>query len=140
MAGAEKLLGRGDMLFLPAGASKPVRIQGAFISDKDIEEVVDFWKKQASPDYEPSIFQLDDTVASMEGYEDELFDKAVDLILLSNQASISLLQRRMHIGYTRAARLIDMMEDRGIVGKHEGSKAREILISQDHWERIRDSQ
>ena len=133
MGGAEKLLGRGDMLFLPSGSSKPVRIQGAFITEREIEDLVDFWKKQDTPEYEPGILKANDTGPAVDDHDDELFPRAVELILNADQASISLLQRRMHIGYTRAARLIDMMEDRGIVGKHEGSKAREILVSLDQW-------
>jgi DNA segregation ATPase FtsK/SpoIIIE, S-DNA-T family len=133
MGGAEKLLGRGDMLFLPSGSSKPVRIQGAFITEREIEDLVSFWKKQDTPEYEPGILKANETGVTVDDHDDELFPRAVELILNADQASISLLQRRMHIGYTRAARLIDMMEDRGIVGKHEGSKAREILISMDQW-------
>ncbi len=135
MSGAEKLLGRGDMLFLPSGASKPLRIQGAYIGEKEIDKVVSFWKEQDTPDYNPDIINTDEAMASAaQHHEDTLFPKAVDLILNADQASISLLQRRLHIGYTRAARLIDMMEDRGIVGKHEGSKPREILITPEQWE------
>ncbi len=133
MGGAEKLLGRGDMLFLPSGSSKPVRIQGAFITEREIEDLVAFWKKQDTPEYEPGILKANETGVTVDDHDDELFPRAVELILNADQASISLLQRRMHIGYTRAARLIDMMEDRGIVGKHEGSKAREILVSMDQW-------
>ncbi len=133
MGGAEKLLGKGDMLFLPAGSSKPVRIQGAFVTERDIESLVHYWKEQDTPDYDPSILRTDDAGTLIDEHDDELFPRAVELILQSDQASISMLQRRMHIGYTRAARLIDMMEDRGIVGKHEGSKAREILVSMDQW-------
>lgn len=136
MNGAERLLGKGDMLFLPVGASKPLRVQGAYISEKEVEALVAFWKQQAAPDYEEISFQITDKGEETADFVDELFEKAVELILTSNQASISLLQRRLHIGYTRAARLIDMMEDRGIVGRHEGSKPREILTSLDQWRRL----
>jgi DNA segregation ATPase FtsK/SpoIIIE, S-DNA-T family len=136
MNGAEKLLGKGDMLYFPTGASKPLRVQGAFVSDKEVETLVEFWKGQAKPEYEQGVVFAEDLEKETAGHEDELFERAVELILQSNQASISLLQRRMHIGYTRAGRLIDMMEEQGIVGRHEGSKAREILVTLDQWRRL----
>lgn len=135
MNGAEKLLGRGDMLYLPSGAAKPLRVQGAFISEKEVEALVSFWRQQETTASEEITFQMAEKCEETTEFTDELFDKAVELILTSNQASISLLQRRLHIGYTRAARLIDMMEDKGIVGRHEGSKPREILTSREQWYR-----
>ncbi|MDI6709265.1 MAG: DNA translocase FtsK [Bacillota bacterium] len=132
IGGAEKLLGKGDMLFLPVGASKPVRVQGAFLSDRDVEALVGFLKKQAMPDYDEEIFEA--TPEEEERFEeDELFPKAVEIVVRSGLASISLLQRRLHIGYSRAARLIDMMERRGIVGGFEGSKPRTVLMSPEQY-------
>ncbi|WP_449540066.1 DNA translocase FtsK [Ferdinandcohnia sp. Marseille-Q9671] len=128
MGGAEKLLGRGDMLFLPVGASKPVRVQGAFLSDDEVEEVVDFVISQQKAQYQEEMIPSE-TVEATEEVEDELFDDAVQLIIEMQTASVSMLQRRFRIGYTRAARLIDAMEARGIVGPYEGSKPRAVLIS-----------
>lgn len=135
VGGAEKLLGRGDMLFHPVGAAKPVRIQGAYISDNEVEALVRFLRSQATPDYENDLLgsQPEDTGFEEEA-EDELLPKAVNLCLEHGHASISLLQRRLHIGYTRAARLIDQMERKGIIGPYEGSKPRSILTG---WEQYR---
>ncbi|MBM7716667.1 S-DNA-T family DNA segregation ATPase FtsK/SpoIIIE [Bacillus thermophilus] len=125
--GAEKLLGRGDMLFLPVGASKPVRVQGAFLSDKEVENVVEFVISQQKAQYQEEMIPEDipETAAEV---EDELYEDAVQLIAEMQTASVSMLQRRFRIGYTRAARLIDEMEARGIVGPYEGSKPRAVLI------------
>ncbi|WP_370636193.1 DNA translocase FtsK [Cohnella sp. CFH 77786] len=136
MVGAEKLLGRGDMLFLPMGASKPIRVQGAFLSDSEVESVVNHARAQAEAEYnEELVPEIDDSEPD-EGdeYVDELFDQAVQIILEAKQASVSLLQRRMRIGYTRAARLIDTMEAKGIVGPYEGSKPREVLMSLEQYQ------
>ncbi len=134
MAGAEKLLGRGDMLFMPMGASKPIRVQGAFMSDQEVEAIVNYVRGQGQAEYDDSLVpEVDDDVQEAEEIVDELFDQAVQIILEAKQASVSLLQRRMRIGYTRAARLIDSMEARGIVGPYEGSKPREVLISADQF-------
>lgn len=126
MGGAEKLLGRGDMLFLPVGASKPVRVQGAFLSDDEVEEVVDFVIGQQKAQYQEEMIPEDIPEATGE-VDDDLYDEAVELILEMQTASVSMLQRRFRIGYTRAARLIDEMEARGIVGPYEGSKPRAVL-------------
>ncbi|WP_433749894.1 DNA translocase FtsK [Falsibacillus pallidus] len=128
MGGAEKLLGRGDMLFLPVGASKPVRIQGAFLSDDEVEEVVDFVISQQKAQYQEEMIP-DDIPETSEEVDDELYDEAVQLIADMQTASVSMLQRRFRIGYTRAARLIDAMELRGVVGPYEGSKPRTVLIA-----------
>ncbi|AZK47734.1 FtsK/SpoIIIE family DNA translocase [Paenibacillus lentus] len=134
MAGAEKLLGRGDMLFMPMGASKPIRVQGAFMSDQEVEAIVGYVRGQAQAEYDESLVpEVDEEVQETEEVVDELFDQAVQIILEAKQASVSLLQRRMRIGYTRAARLIDSMEARGIVGPYEGSKPREVLISMEQF-------
>jgi DNA segregation ATPase FtsK/SpoIIIE-like protein len=130
--GAERLIGRGDMLYLPAGHSKPTRIQGAFVSDEEMNALVAYLKTQAPPQYRDEIEKYGkskDSVADIGDEDDELFDEAVRVVLETGQASISMVQRRLRVGYTRAARLIDMMEMRGIVGPHLGSKAREILVS-----------
>ncbi|WP_067838446.1 FtsK/SpoIIIE family DNA translocase [Amphibacillus sediminis] len=127
--GAEKLLGRGDMLFLPVGASKPTRIQGAFLSDEEVERIVDHCIDQQQVNYQEDMIPDEQEQRPAEP-EDELFDEAVQLIVEMQSASVSMLQRRFRIGYTRAARLIDMMEARGIVGPYEGSKPRTVLISE----------
>jgi DNA segregation ATPase FtsK/SpoIIIE, S-DNA-T family len=128
MAGAEKLLGRGDMLFLPVGVSKPIRVQGAFLSDEEVEAVVNYVISQQKAQYQEDMIPQD-TSETHEDVEDELFEQAVQLVVEMQTASVSMLQRRFRIGYTRAARLIDAMEARGIVGPYEGSKPREVLIS-----------
>ncbi|MCA1059108.1 DNA translocase FtsK [Rossellomorea aquimaris] len=127
--GAEKLLGRGDMLFMPVGASKPTRVQGAFLSDEEVEEIVDFVISQQKAQYQeemiPDEVQEDEKSGEV---EDELYNDAVQLIAEMQTASVSMLQRRFRIGYTRAARLIDEMEVRGVVGPYEGSKPRTVLV------------
>jgi DNA segregation ATPase FtsK/SpoIIIE and related proteins len=134
MAGAEKLLGRGDMLFLPVGMSKPIRVQGAFLSDQEVEAVVQFARDQAQAEYKEDLVpEVDDEPQDADDDLDELFDQAVQVVVEAKQASVSLLQRRMRIGYARAARLIDQMEARGIVGPYEGSKPREVLISEGQY-------
>ena len=135
MAGAEKLLGKGDMLFAPIGANKPIRVQGAFISDDEVEYLVEFVKAQREPEYDDTVTQEAEKETEKESseendiYRDELLERAVNLVMESGQASVSMLQRRFRIGYTRAARLVDTMEDLKIVGPSMGSKAREILMS-----------
>ncbi|MCK9267341.1 MAG: DNA translocase FtsK [Alkaliphilus sp.] len=129
MGGAEKLLGRGDMLFYPVGTNKPIRIQGAFVSEKEVERVVTFIKEQSgTPDYEDTIIEQLSRSSSIPVDEDELFEDALKLVVEAQQASISMLQRRLRIGYSRAARLIDIMESQGFVGPYEGSKPRQVLI------------
>jgi S-DNA-T family DNA segregation ATPase FtsK/SpoIIIE len=131
MAGAERLLGKGDMLYYPVGASKVIRAQGALVLEKDIEKLVEFWAQQADPDAEEEdIVELQESIDNDVVIDDELFDDAVQLVIDSGQASISMLQRRFRIGYSRAARLIDTMELKGIVGPHQGSKPREVLIEE----------
>ena len=127
MGGAEKLLGRGDMLFHPVGASKPVRIQGAFLSDEEVQGVVDFVIEQQKAQYQENMIP-DEISETKTEVDDEIYGDAVDLVLEMQTASVSMLQRRFRIGYTRAARLIDEMEARGIVGPYEGSKPRTVLM------------
>jgi len=130
MAGAEKLLGKGDMLFYPVGAPKPHRVQGAFVSDGEVEDVVAYTKRQAEPEFAEDVFSAEqETENEVCDEEDELLDDAIRLVLDTGQASISMLQRRFRIGYSRAARLIDMMEQMRIVGPNIGSKAREIIAT-----------
>ncbi|WP_315372171.1 DNA translocase FtsK [Paenibacillus xylanexedens] len=135
MGGAEKLLGRGDMLFMPMGASKPVRVQGAFMSDEEVENIVNYVRGQGEAQYDESLVpEVDDSIQAEDEVQDELYEKAVQIILEAKQASVSLLQRRMRVGYTRAARLIDSMESRGVIGPYEGSKPREVLVSLEEYQ------
>jgi len=136
--GAEKLLGNGDMLFSPVGASKPIRAQGAFVVEKEIRNVVSYLKKTGpSPAYEQEVLEFKKSKKLFheieEEEEDELFNEAVSIILNNKQASISILQRKLRIGYTRAARLIDLMEKEGIVGPYDGRNPRKILLSKDEY-------
>lgn len=135
MGGAEKLLGRGDMLFLPVGANKPVRVQGAFLSDDEVEKVVDHVITQQKAQYQEEMIPEETTETHSE-VTDELYDEAVELIVGMQTASVSMLQRRFRIGYTRAARLIDAMEERGVVGPYEGSKPREVLLSKEKYDEL----
>ncbi|OTP11382.1 cell division protein FtsK [Enterococcus sp. 10A9_DIV0425] len=130
--GAEKLLGRGDMLFLPMGENKPIRVQGAFISDHEVERVVRFVTDQQEAHYEEKMMPTDEveTTGSAEQPQDELFEEAKALVIEMQTASISLLQRRFRIGYNRAARLVDELEAHGVVGPSEGSKPRKVYIEQ----------
>ncbi len=132
MGGAEKLLGKGDMLFYPLGAAKPVRLQGAFISEGESEKVIDFVKNQIKEDvkYEQGIMEtISKPAMTKSSSEDELLDQAIEFVVESGQGSSSMLQRKFKIGFNRAARLIDSMEERGIVGQSEGSKPRKVLMS-----------
>lgn len=127
MGGAEKLLGRGDMLLLPVGSSKPTRIQGAFLSDAEVEDVVNYVISQQKAQYSEEM--IPDDIPEVEGeVTDELYHEAVELVVEMQIASVSMLQRKFRIGYNRAARLIDEMEQRGVVGPHEGSKPRRVNV------------
>lgn len=140
MVGAEKLLGKGDMLFYPSGQSKPSRIQGAFVTDKEVEQIVDFLRKSSRPGYTQEMVDQITAVAKTAGGPseeiDEFFEQAVDLILEKEKASVSMLQRQFRIGYNRAARLMDELERRGMVGPEEGSKPRKVLITRAQWEEM----
>ncbi len=128
MAGAERLLGKGDMLFYPMGAPKPIRAQGAWISDQEVEALADAWRSQGDPQYIEEVLTTPaQGTGTDEEMDDDLFEDAVRLVREAGQASVSMLQRRFRIGYSRAARLIDMMEVRGIVGPYQGSKPREVI-------------
>jgi S-DNA-T family DNA segregation ATPase FtsK/SpoIIIE len=136
VGGAEKLLGRGDMLYYPIGLHKPLRVQGAFISEKDISTIIEFIKQQGSPLYQESLFfnvEENEAISVEEEKEksDPLLPEVVELIIQTGHASISLVQRRFRVGYTRAGRLIDELERFGVVGKHEGSKPRKVLMNRE---------
>lgn len=145
--GADKLLGKGDMLYFPTGMSAPVRVQGCFLSDPEIERIVDFIGENCHAEFDPDVLEalerqeedhsdaLDD--GGSDGSVDELLEDAIDMVLTDGQASISMLQRRLKVGYARAGRLIDDMASRGIVSKSLGSKPREVLISREEYERIK---
>jgi S-DNA-T family DNA segregation ATPase FtsK/SpoIIIE len=139
MVGAERLLGRGDMLFLPIDASKPTRIQGCFVTEAEIEALADFWRAQESPTYLLHPTDFDTPVGSEledDEEEDELYPAAVRLVVAHGQASTSMLQRRFKIGYGRAARLLDLMERRGIVGPLDGAKPRQVLVTRAEAEQM----
>lgn len=143
--GAEKLLGKGDMLFFPVGAAKPTRIQGCFVSDKEVEKVVAFIKGSQTAEYDDQILEEIERQAEASGKssggsggggfdaDDEMLPAAIECVVETGQASTSLLQRKLKLGYARAARIIDEMESRGIVGPFEGSKPRQVLISRQQW-------
>jgi len=133
MNGAETLLGKGDMLFLQPGKEDLIRIQGALVTDAEIERVVEFIKAQGEPVYDDEILKEQRKNSLSNGEKDEAYDEAVRVIMESNQASVSILQRRMRLGYTRAARIIDTMEMEGLVGPFEGSKPRRILVDREAW-------
>ena len=136
MAGAEKLLGRGDMLYLPVGASKPVRVQGVFVSEAEVNAVVKFIKNQAQPDYVDEILDVEPipekgaSETSSDSDRDALFDQAKEMIQSTQYASTSYLQRKLRIGYNRAARLMDELEEAGVIGAYdEENKTRSVLPS-----------
>jgi DNA segregation ATPase FtsK/SpoIIIE, S-DNA-T family len=134
--GADKLIGRGDMLFLPPNSSKLIRAQSPLVTDEEIERVVNFIKKQKEPAYNEQILQEQKEAAKgphRVDKEDEMYPDALKVIMQSGQASVSILQRRLALGYTRAARLIDAMEQKGVIGSYRGSKPREILINREEY-------
>lgn len=151
--GAEKLVGKGDMLWFPLGSGKPLRVQGCFISDEEVAAVVNCVKQNSTADYDDEVIeQIEQHMAESEKggkslasgdrdgdeEQDELFPSAVDVVLELGQASTSMLQRRLKLGYARAARLIDQMEQEGIVGPFEGSKPRQLLITKEQWDQMRE--
>ena len=143
--GAEKLLGKGDMLFFPTGAPKPVRIQGAFISDKEVEKIVDFVKSNGGETvYRDDITEyiekanttdkeIDEGASNDDDETDPLLNDAIETVIETGQASTSFIQRRFKVGYARAGRIIDQMEERGIISGYQGSKPREVLMTKERW-------
>jgi S-DNA-T family DNA segregation ATPase FtsK/SpoIIIE len=134
ISGAEKLLGKGDMLFCPAGELKPVRVQGALVEEEEINRLVDYVKNQVEAEYNEDVIEAASPSEKGDAERDELLPVAIEVVLDNQQASASLLQRKLKVGYARAARMIDQMEERGIVGPFEGSKPRRVLISRDTYE------
>ena len=151
--GAEKLVGRGDMLYFPLGSGKPTRVQGCLISDQEVAAVVDYVKQNSgSAQYDDQVMQEIEQHAAekdkaskgvggsspVDGEEeyDELINSAIEVVLETGQASVSMLQRRLKLGYARAARLVDQMEEKGVVGPFEGSKARQLLITKEQWQEM----
>lgn len=147
-AGAEKLLGNGDMLFYPVGIAKPIRVQGCFLSDKEVETVVDYIKGQEQSAYDDDVMQEIERQAVQDKKKssassaddgdddreaDEMIPKAIEVVVDAQMASTTLLQRKLKLGYARAARIIDNLEERGIIGPYEGSKPRKVLISKQQW-------
>ena len=145
MVGAEKLLGKGDMLFAPIGTSKPVRIQGAFIDDKEVEKVVDFLKANGETTYSEDILEKIESNASgtkdikedEDDDTDEFLMDAIETVIETGQASTSFIQRRFKVGYARAGRIMDQMEARGIISGYEGSKPRQVLMSKERWQELK---
>ncbi len=137
-SGAEKLVGRGDMLFRPMGAQKLIRVQGAFIAETEVEAVLRFVRKTAEPEYHELIMEGEDDEQGPEaqGEGDDLFVDALQVVVESGQASVSNIQRRLRVGFTRAGRLVDMMEQRGFVGPHQGSKSREVRLSLEQFHQM----
>ena len=132
--GADKMLGRGDLLFLQPGTAKPIRAQGAFVTDAEIEQVTNFLKQQRAPSYDERLLERSkqpEGAAGILGEKDEMYEMAKQLVLDTGQASTSLLQRRLRLGYGRAARILDLMEQEGLVGPPQGSRPREVLVSRD---------
>ena len=144
--GAEKLLGKGDMLFYPAGAPKPTRIQGAFITDKEVEKIVDFVKANGEATYSEDIIESIEkagttdkdieTVGDSDDDIDPLLNDAIQTVIETGQASTSFIQRRFKVGYARAGRIIDQMEERGVISGYQGSKPREVLMTKERWEEL----
>ena len=146
MVGAEKLLGKGDMLFYPSGAAKPVRVQGAFVSDKEVEKIVGFVKNNGEATYSEDILDKIEKAnntdkESMEQDSDDDSDPflmdAIQTVVETGQASTSFIQRRFKVGYARAGRIIDQMEERGIISGYQGSKPREVLMTKERWEELK---
>ena len=155
--GAEKLVGKGDMLYSPIGSGKPLRVQGCFVTDEEVEAVATFVKENFNANYDDAVMKDIEKKAAQTGSSkpatasdpepndaemdgDEMLPAAVDVILETNQASVSMLQRRLKLGYARAARIVDEMEEKGIVGPFQGSKPREILITKEQWEAMKNGQ
>jgi S-DNA-T family DNA segregation ATPase FtsK/SpoIIIE len=135
--GGEVLMGQGDMLFLPPGSSKLIRAQGTFVDEDELRRVVKHCREQRAPEFHPELVRIPGADGNAANERDEMFDQAVDSIVESGRGSVSLLQRRLTIGYGRASRLIDQMCAAGLVGEYKGSQAREVLVTKDEWEAIK---
>jgi S-DNA-T family DNA segregation ATPase FtsK/SpoIIIE len=155
--GAEKLVGKGDMLYAPIGSGKPLRVQGCFVTDAEVEAVAEYVKENYVADYNQQVLEEIEKKAQQTGSKkpatasdpdpsdeelegDEMLPAAVDVILETGQASVSMLQRRLKLGYARAARIVDEMEEKGIVGPFQGSKPRAILITKEQWQARKNGQ
>jgi S-DNA-T family DNA segregation ATPase FtsK/SpoIIIE len=155
--GAEKLVGKGDMLYAPIGSGKPLRVQGCFVSDSEVESVASYVKQNYAADYDKDVLKDIERNAQQTGKKpaasvadqeptadelggDEMLPAAVDVILETGQASVSMLQRRLKLGYARAARIVDEMEEKGIVGPFQGSKPRAILVTKEQWAAMKNAQ
>ena len=146
MAGAEKLLGKGDMLFYPIGASKPLRVQGAFVSDEEVENIVGFIKSNGTVTYNEDIIEQIESSGKSDKEKDEeiedgddadpFLNEAIESVIEIGQASTSFIQRRFKVGYARAGRIIDQMEARGVISGYAGSKPREVLITKERWQEL----
>ncbi len=134
--GAEQLLGMGDMLFIAPQSSRLMRLHGAFVTEKEIQRITKFWLRQSKPQYNEEILREPEAKLDLEDFQDEMYSEAVRVVITSGQASVSNLQRRLRLGYGRAARMIDRMQSEGIVGPADGSRPREILVKQDYLDRL----
>jgi S-DNA-T family DNA segregation ATPase FtsK/SpoIIIE len=135
--GAETLLGKGDMLFLKPGTSDLIRAQGTFVDEQEIKRIVKHLKEVAEPQFHPELTQLNRIDAS-EIIKDELFDNAVRIVIETRRGSVSLLQRRLNIGYARASRIIEMLASMGVLGEYKGSQAREVMMTIERYEQLRE--
>jgi S-DNA-T family DNA segregation ATPase FtsK/SpoIIIE len=144
MGGAEKLLGRGDMLYYPVGEAKPIRIQGSFVSDSEIEQVIDFIKSNNEVRYNENVMETLERANAPQVAPDEVDDcdeflmDAIELAVNMGQISASMVQRKFKVGYARAGRIVDQMEERGIISGHQGSKPRQVLVSEEEWEEMQE--
>jgi S-DNA-T family DNA segregation ATPase FtsK/SpoIIIE len=140
--GAEALLGQGDMLFRPAGTSRMQRIQGAFVTEEEIARICSHWGRQGEPEFEEELLEAKEPEAAegeegdLSPDEDDLLEEAIHLVVQTQTASVSMLQRRLRVGYTRAGRLIDMLERRGVISGYEGSKPRQVLVTEADLPRV----
>jgi S-DNA-T family DNA segregation ATPase FtsK/SpoIIIE len=140
--GAETLLGQGDMLFRPVGTSRLQRIQGGFVTEEEIAKIVGHWAKQGEPEFDEALLEvpedesLDDREGDLSPDQDDLLDEAARIVVQSGTASVSMIQRRLRVGYTRAGRLIDMLERRGVISGYEGSKPRQVLANEADLRRL----
>ena len=142
MSGAEKLVGNGDMLYNPMGIKKPKRVQGCFISDQEVNNIIEYVKSQVEEvEYSGDVIKTieNDNLSPKQSKgdeDDELMSEAIECVINAGQASVSMLQRRFRIGYNRAARIVDAMEERGIVGPQDGSKPRQVLLTEDEFQQM----